>query len=109
VLLTQQRYLQARDALAVLADKACQYDADGIDVFFLNNAEQGRGLKSGAEVIQLFDRIRPISPTPIAQRLEDLLRPYVSQVEKAAKDETPPPKPLNVLIVTDGEPSKPAS
>lgn len=38
---------QARAALASLAEKAGQYDTDGIDVYFLNNDESGRQLKAG--------------------------------------------------------------
>ena len=37
--------LQARDALAALAEIASKYDADGIDVCFLNSKHVGNNMK----------------------------------------------------------------
>lgn len=38
-------FLKARDALASLADTAGRYDADGIDVYFLNSTKIGTNMK----------------------------------------------------------------
>ena len=38
-------FAQARNALAALADAAATYDADGIDVYFLNSQKEGKRMK----------------------------------------------------------------
>jgi uncharacterized protein with von Willebrand factor type A (vWA) domain len=38
-------WAEARDALASLAETASKYDADGIDVHFLNDASVGTNMK----------------------------------------------------------------
>jgi hypothetical protein len=92
--------------LSFLAEAAARHDRDGIDVFFLNNVNtEGRGLTSAQDVSSLFNSVRPLSVTPIARRLEELLGPYVRQVEVCAQQDRPFPKPRNLLIITDGEPS----
>jgi hypothetical protein len=113
---------KAGEALAALADKAASYDADGIDVFFLNNKEAvGRGLRvrvcpalrsvclpamqNSAGVNALFKTVRPLRTTPIGARLEDLLRKYLADLERADRQGDELPKPLNIIIITDGIPS----
>jgi hypothetical protein len=85
----------------------------------LNNKEAvGRGLRvrvcpalcsfcspamqNSAGVNALFKTVRPLRTTPIGARLEDLLRKYLAALERA-EDELP--KPLNIIIITDGIPS----
>ena len=48
---------QARAALAALADIAAKYDADGIDVFFLNSHKQGLGMTVSAPLRRSRPRI----------------------------------------------------
>ncbi|KAL0950081.1 hypothetical protein HGRIS_010084 [Hohenbuehelia grisea] len=96
----------ACQALSALADLAGKYDADGIDLYFLNhtsNEESGRNLRSGAEVRKLFESVRPRGMTPIGDRLEALIRPYLDTIEKAEKEGTLRSiKPVNFLVITDG-------
>lgn len=49
-----QRWFEARDALAPLAETAGRYDADGLDLFFLNSRKMGKGLKVGLQVESLI-------------------------------------------------------
>jgi hypothetical protein len=50
------RWFEARDALAPLADLAGQYDADGLDLFFLNSPLHGDGLRVRSLLKSVFRR-----------------------------------------------------
>lgn len=52
--------------------------------------------------MQLFDIIKPAGHTPIGNRLEELLHNYFDQLDRA---EWKGVKPLNIIVITDGEPS----
>ncbi|KAG9030370.1 COP9 signalosome (CSN) subunit [Tulasnella sp. JGI-2019a] len=106
-------WLETREALAGIADVAARYDADGVDIHFLNDPAIGRNMKSGSQVKRLFDRVRPQGITPTGAKLEELLLDYITKLERA-KDEaeaTGDPailkmiKPVNFLIITDGQPT----
>ena len=63
---------------------------------------------------RLFDTVRPEGPTPIGEKLENLLLYYMDNLEKAKAraDEGDHSlmrmiKPVNYIIITDGAPSKP--
>lgn len=47
-------WLEARDALAGIADVAGRYDADGVDIHFLNNPSVGRGMKVRQHLLLAF-------------------------------------------------------
>ena len=59
---------------------------------------------------RLFNEVKPIGDyTPIGSRLEDLLLPYLAQIEAAQKDSREALKrikPVNYIIITDGVPSE---
>lgn len=102
---------EARAALARLADMAARYDSDGIDIYFLNAPEVGRGL-SAAEVNRLFERVQPEGITPTGEKLDELLSEYQVRLERAkAEAEAGHPsnlqqiKPINFLVITDGAPT----
>jgi hypothetical protein len=38
------RWEQARDSIMDVAEQAAKYDADGVDVYFLNDQRKGLGL-----------------------------------------------------------------
>jgi len=106
------RWQEARDALAALADIASKYDADGIDVCFLNNKHVGTNMKDSELVRRLFDHVRPSGITPIGEKLEVLLLYYLDTLEHAksrydAGDEKAMKavKPVNYIIITDGAPT----
>jgi len=105
-------WYEAREALAGIVDVAGRYDLDGVDLYFLNSDLKGKNLRTSAEVKRLFDRITPDGITPTGERLEELLLDYLLRLEdaKAAKeagDEGPAKriKPVNFLVITDGEPT----
>ncbi|KAI0797116.1 hypothetical protein C8Q75DRAFT_710806, partial [Abortiporus biennis] len=102
---------KARDALAALADVAARYDTDGIDVCFLNNPRVGANMTNAQDVKRLFDSIQPHGPTPLGEKLEELLLLYLSQIENAknaphdSKGSPNVVKPVNYIVITDGVPT----
>ena len=59
---------------------------------------------------KLFNEVKPIGDyTLIGSRLEDLLLPYLAQIEAAQRDSREALKrikPVNYVIITDGVPSE---
>lgn len=54
-------------------------------------------------VQQLFQQVRPVGEnTPTECRAEELLEPYVTACERAKASGQPIPKPMNLLVLTDG-------
>lgn len=107
------RWHEAREALASLAEIAARYDADGVDVCFLNSHRVGTNMRQSADLVRrLFDSVRPAGITPIGERLEQLMWHYMEGLEKAkaqfdAGDERPLAriKPINYIVITDGAPT----
>jgi hypothetical protein len=62
-------------------------------------------MQNSAGVNALFKTVRPLRTTPIGARLEDLLRKYLADLERADRQGDELPKPLNIIIITDGIPS----
>lgn len=112
--------------MATLADKAGQYDGDGIDVYFLNSKRNGVKMRvhsdacshherrrltlihvqNARSVLQLFDQVKPGGATPIGDRLEELLMDYMEELERVKTLQAVRNiKPLNIIVITDGAPS----
>ncbi|KAJ1304399.1 hypothetical protein OPQ81_005548 [Rhizoctonia solani] len=102
-------WVEAREALAGLADAAAKYDQEGIDVHFLNDPRVGINMKNGVEVKRLFDFVRPSGITPTGEKLEELLLAYMDRLERAreqdAEGEYKLIKPVNFIVITDGAPT----
>lgn len=99
------RWTETRDALKTITPTCTAYDADGIDIFFLNSRDtaSNHNITSAALVEQVFNRVRPSGVTPTGQRLHAILEPYLDKYKKAAKDNKP--KPMNLICITDGVPT----
>jgi hypothetical protein len=78
------------------------YDKDGIDVSFLNSERQLVGCTSASAIRTLFDEVRPRGSTPTAFRVDDILRPYIEQVEDSKAARIGLPKPMVLQIISDG-------
>ncbi|KAG8883459.1 hypothetical protein FRB97_006587 [Tulasnella sp. 331] len=106
-------WVETREALAGIADVAARYDADGVDIYFLNDLIVGRNMKTGASVKRLFDRVTPQGITPTGAMLEGLLLDYMLRLERARDDAEAAGdpsiakkiKPVNFLVITDGRPT----
>lgn len=99
-----------------------KYDNDGIDIYFLNNEAKGENLKvsnsclmrstcayfmvQGKDAVErLFRTVYPNGGTMIGRKLEDLLLKYLEQLDKAkSQGTTGGIKPVNYIVITDGEP-----
>ncbi|KAF7335335.1 hypothetical protein MSAN_02344300 [Mycena sanguinolenta] len=109
----KRRWDEAGEALETLAEIAQQYDNDGIDICFLNNKTEARNIKSSADVRALFDAVKPAGATPTGERLEQILKPRLLDLEaaKIQPDGTPTDengeviKRVNLVVITDGEAS----
>lgn len=108
------------------------YDADGIDVYFLNHkafASNVRvshissaafppspytdGKQDASTVNRLFERVQPTGTTPIGGKLEELLLTYLDKIENAKAREIAGEsnalkaiKGVNYIVLTDGAPSQ---
>lgn len=90
-------------ALEAITPICVAHDADGIDIYFLNEKDNAwyHNIKSAATVSEIFSAVRPRGGTPTGQRLNQILKPYLTRL--TANTETT--KPLNIIVITDGEPS----
>ena len=89
-------------ALCSIAPVCTSRDEDGIDLYFINNKQIYKGIKSEDQVLATFGRVRPGGGTRTGQRLEDILLPYLRQCTiKGCRSV----KPLNIIVITDGCPT----
>jgi uncharacterized protein YegL len=95
---------ETQAALEAITPICTAHDTDGIDMIFLNHPDNPyhHNITSAATVREIFSSVRPRGGTPTGQRLDSLLRPYLRQCETLGPDKV---KPLNIIIITDGEPS----
>jgi len=88
-------------ALETVARVAVQHDVDGIDLYFLNDAaHSAQRVRQADDVTRAFARVEPRGITPTAACLDAIMRPYLARL---AAD--PTVKPLNIVVLTDGEPT----
>ena len=94
---------ETASALETITPICVAHDADGIDIYFLNakDSPHFHNVTSAAIVREIFSSVRPQGGTPTGQRLNQILAPYLRRC-KANLDNT---KPLNIIVITDGEPS----
>ncbi|KAF2497200.1 hypothetical protein BU16DRAFT_617212 [Lophium mytilinum] len=90
-------------ALETITPICTAHDADGIDIYFLNKADNQyyHNVVLPSTVTEIFTSVRPGGGTPTGQRLNSILRPYLQRY--TANPETT--KPVNIIVITDGEPS----
>ncbi|THU82329.1 hypothetical protein K435DRAFT_691266, partial [Dendrothele bispora CBS 962.96] len=80
------RWTQVSNALSgVTTSLSTQFDADGFDVYFLNNEFVQCGVK--------------VSGTPTGTKLKKVLETYLPRLE----DKMRPTKPICIVVITDGE------
>ncbi|KNZ54455.1 hypothetical protein VP01_2941g2, partial [Puccinia sorghi] len=86
----------------------CFDHTDGIDVYFMNSVEHVRNATSAADVSRLFQRVQPIGrSTPTDVRVEELLSIYLDRLDVGKASNLAPIKPLNLIVITDGEADDP--
>ncbi|KAG8949731.1 hypothetical protein FRC04_008271 [Tulasnella sp. 424] len=99
-----ERWNSAKDALKELANLAKEWDSNGIDIYFLNSASTGIGIKTQEEVDELFTKVAPEGWTPTGATLNSLITPYVESLPLDPRAPgAVPVKPRNYIVITDGE------
>ncbi|KAH9933451.1 uncharacterized protein B0H18DRAFT_983761 [Fomitopsis serialis] len=94
-----QYWINAGEALADVAEMANAYEADGIDIYFLNDNHSLLDVKSKAAVRGLFQEVRPEGQTPTGQKLYEVLSRYIPKLKE------PCAKPTSIIVITDGVPT----
>lgn len=95
-------------ALQTFTSIAARHDTNGIDIHFLNHPTHDLyNITTPAPIPALFASITPRGVTPTGKCLDEILRDYLEEYEAYKRDpETMPPvKPLNIVVLTDGEPT----
>jgi len=97
----QTRWKELQGTLSALIDFACYFDSDGTDLYFLNRPPV-KGLTDGKDprIKQAFSS-PPRGTTPLARRLQEL-----GQARQQEMRGQPSPKPLLILMATDGQPDE---
>ncbi|KAI0049494.1 hypothetical protein FA95DRAFT_1604311 [Auriscalpium vulgare] len=95
-----QPWNDACEALAGIAELCKKNEADGIDVYFLNDLRFSLGLHDQESVRGLFRSIEPDGQTPTGSRLREVLDKYLPLFEGQNRH-----KPINLIVITDGVPT----
>ncbi len=92
---------ETAQALKAITPICTAHDADGIDVYFLNEKDSSeyRNITRAADVDAIFHSVRPRGGTPTGSRLNAILKPYLAALERKGADNV---KPLNLIVITDG-------
>lgn len=100
-----RRWDETQEALETITPICTQYDADGIDIYFFNHPDSSyyKGVKTPGTIIEIFQNVRPGGGTPTGQKLNQIIKPYLDDFQKKAEKDKP--KPINIIVITDGEPS----
>ncbi|KAF5335758.1 hypothetical protein D9611_009669 [Ephemerocybe angulata] len=104
------RWQKASDCVIKYANIAARYDADGVDIYFLNRttfpvSNCNTQLTTEAEIANLFRLVTPHGGTPLGRRLRELLEEDEERM-KLSKELGTLLKPKNYIIITDGAPDR---
>lgn len=104
------RWEEVKTVLYQIVPVCAQHDEDGIDILFLNNRAQFKGVKNASAVSHVFETVYPAGLTPTGMRINEILGPYVDEyTQKAARRGRGPKKtgmkPVNLIVITDGAPT----
>ncbi|KAJ3171806.1 hypothetical protein HDU87_008274 [Geranomyces variabilis] len=84
-----------------VAEIASLFDQDGISVRFMNSDAQGNNITSEAQASQLVRNVKYMGTTPLGTKLDaKVIQPMVLAPARAGSL----PKPVLVIVITDGEP-----
>ncbi|KAK6540046.1 hypothetical protein TWF694_008877 [Orbilia ellipsospora] len=96
------RWKQTAAALSTIVPIVTAYDADGVDLYFINapDAKVNHGIRTPDHVMEIFNTVRPQGATPTGRALKRILDPYVINYERKGRC-----KPINIIVITDGVPT----
>lgn len=100
-------WLEVAAVLETITPICTAWDADGIDIHFLNTQDNKRfmNITTAATVEQIFREVSPLGSTPTGKRLNEIMNPYLRELEKCKKSGANLPKPMNIIVITDGAPT----
>ena len=108
------RWRQTSVALSAIIPICTEYDANGIDIYFLNARNPlsrdslggFHNVTTEAAVREIFSTVEPSRGTPTGTRLNAILKDYIAGLSKAigraGRDQQVEHKPLNIIVITDG-------
>ncbi|KAI0407807.1 hypothetical protein F4802DRAFT_488386 [Xylaria palmicola] len=126
------RWEQTRNVIEQIVPVCMRYDQDGVDIYFLNdpyhmffgdphhhepcwsregNKDDGKatyayiGVSDADHVRTVFNNRSPMLNTPTGRRLGEVMETYVNCYEARMAHGQTAPKPLNIIVITDGEAS----
>ena len=94
---------QTSVALAAIVPICTAHDSDGVDVYFLNHPKSYKQIRSSEQFLKIVKQVTPFGVTPTGQRLGEILDAYMKLYR-----ENNSIKPLNIIVITDGEPTDPS-
>ncbi|KAL2833935.1 hypothetical protein BJY01DRAFT_224872 [Aspergillus pseudoustus] len=108
-----KRWREAEDAIAAIAPICTHYDADGIDIYFLNHRNHSfssggsvggyKNVTDASGVREIFKSVTPSGATPVGTRLYQILTPYMRNLSRlTSQGRDSELKPLNIIVITDG-------
>ncbi|KAL9081539.1 MAG: hypothetical protein Q9159_007271, partial [Coniocarpon cinnabarinum] len=96
-------------ALEKITPLCTKYDADGIDIHFLNARDEPhfKNVTDPTTIHEIFNEVRPWGSTPTGVRLNRIMKDYIKKLRQAEKahGDCSSVKPLNIIVITDGDPS----
>ncbi|KAI0442866.1 hypothetical protein F4803DRAFT_517671 [Xylaria telfairii] len=127
------RWEQTRNVIEQIVPVCMQYDQDGVDIYFLNDPyhmnffedphrnepgwnkagdkQEGKasysyiGVQDAKDVKAVFNSRQPMLNTPTGRRLGEIMETYVNCYAARESRRQTLPKPLNIIVITDGEAS----
>ena len=130
------RWEQTRNVIQQIVPICMRYDQDGVDIYFLNDPyhmhfddphedepcwsceadrQEGKasyayiGVNDSNNVKKVFNSRKPMLNTPTGRRLGEIMETYVNCYEARVASGQSAPKPLNIIVITDGEASDKAA
>ncbi|KAI0278683.1 hypothetical protein BGY98DRAFT_916683 [Russula aff. rugulosa BPL654] len=94
-------WIEARDALAGVAELTRLKGGEGLDIYCLNSPAYRLDLRNEVEVFNFFNDIVPEGQTPTGNKLRQILDIYVPRIENPSLRH----KPISILVITDGVPT----
>ncbi|KAH8162755.1 hypothetical protein CIB48_g5473 [Xylaria polymorpha] len=127
------RWEQTRNVIEQIVPVCMRYDQDGVDIYFLNDPyhmnffedphrnepgwskegdkQEGKashayiGVQDAKNVKTVFNSRHPMLNTPTGRRLGEIMETYVNCYAARESRRQVLPKPLNIIVITDGEAS----
>lgn len=97
-----ERIKDLKAILSRVCEVATLFDDDGLTVRFMNSKLEGNNVKTSSAAGALVDRVKFEGMTPLGTNLDaKIIQPlFTALVKKKAL-----PKPVLVIVITDGEPT----